>query len=356
MIVPPTNADLAELLWRAGQVESGHRRRALERASRAARFWAEEAADVASGGRSLTELQGVGPWVGAMIHGWLDEPPDVPEADDSRRGFLTLSQMRGVLASAPDWKGTPHADLQVHTTDSDGSLPVRAMVCAARDLGRTFVAITDHSQSLRIANGMNDERLAFQGLAIDRLNAELDAHGDGFHVLRSIEMDVFADGSSDMGSEALEGLDLVLGAFHTRLRTPEDQTERYLAALRNPDIQVLAHPRARMYGRRIGLSADWPQVFEEAARTGKALELDATPSRQDLDVELARLAMRSGVQWFSIGSDAHSIQELDFLSFGVATAILAGIPRDRVLNYRTVEFVKGWARQLRERADTPPER
>jgi len=227
---------------------------------------------------------------------------------------------------------------------------MRAMVSAARDRGRAFVAITDHSQSLRIANGMDDARLALQGLAIDRVNAAFDGQGHAFRVLRSIEMDVFPDGSSDMETSALEGLDLVLGAFHSQLRTADDQTERYVATLRNPDVHVLAHPRARMHGRRVGLRADWPRVFDEAARTGKALELDATPSRQDLDVELAALAMRSGVPWFSIGSDAHSAPELEFLPFGMATAVLAGIPRDRVLNYRSVGFVKGWARELRERA------
>jgi histidinol phosphatase-like PHP family hydrolase len=273
----------------------------------------------------------------------------VPEVDDTRRGFLTLAQVRTVLDAEREWESTPHADLQVHTTDSDGSLPLRGMACAARDLGRTSVAITDHSQSLRIANGMDEDRLALQGHGIDRLNAELAGQGDPFRVLSAIEMDVFADGSSDMDSAAVDRLDLVLGAFHTRLRAPEDQTDRYVAALRHPDVQILAHPRARMYGRRAGLRADWPKVFDEAARVGKALELDATPFRQDLDVALARLARHSGVQWFSIGSDAHSVPELEFLPFGMATAVLAGIPRDRVLNYRSPDFIKQWARRLRER-------
>jgi histidinol phosphatase-like PHP family hydrolase len=347
-VVTLTNADLSELLWRAGQEEAGHRRQALERASRAARFWSEEASDLPDAGRSLTELPNVGPWVGAKIHEWLDEPPAIPEPPEIRRGFLTLSQVRAVLAGAPDWEGSPHADLQMHTTDSDGSLPLRGMVAAAREIGRSFVAITDHSQGLRIANGMDAARLAAQGLAIDRLNAELAGQGDPFRVLRSMEMDVLPDGSSDMEPEALAELDMVLGAFHSQLRLPDDQTERYLAALRNPDVQILAHPRARMFGRRVGCLADWPKVFDEAARQGKALELDATPARQDLDVELARLAMRSGVRWFSIGSDAHSATELGALPFGLATAALAEIPRDRILNYRSADFVTGWAAELRD--------
>ena len=101
-----------------------------------------------------------------------------------------------------------------------------------------------------------------------------------------------------------------------------------------------------MYGRRPGLMADWPRVFAEAARLGKAVELDATPSRQDLNVELARLAVAAGVRWYSIGSDAHSAFELGFLPFGMATGALAGVPRERVLNYRPAAEVRAWAAAL----------
>ncbi len=343
----PSNGDLSELLWRAGDEETAHRRRALHQASRAARFWIEEARDLAEAGRSLTELRAVGPWVAARIHGWLDEPPEIPEPDETRRGFLTLAEVRRVLDADPTWERTPHADLQVHTTDSDGGLPLPEMAALARLLGRPFIAITDHSKSLKIANGMDEARLEEQIGRIDALNADLIAAGDPFRVLHSIEMDVFADGSADMEPEALAPLDIVLGAFHSKLRIREDQTERYLAALRNPSVDVLAHPQARMYGRRTGLRADWSRVFAEAAARGKAVELDATPARQDLSVELARVAMGEGVRWFSIGSDAHASLELEFLPFGLATAALAGIPRERILNYRTVEEVASWGRELR---------
>jgi histidinol phosphatase-like PHP family hydrolase len=348
-----SNGDLVELLWRAGDEETTHRRRALQRASRAARYWREEARDLAEAGRSLTELRAVGPWVAARIHAWLDAPPETPEPDETRRGFLTLAEVRRVLDAEPAWEGTPHADLQVHTTYSDGALPLPEMTGLARALGRPFIAITDHSKSLKIANGMDEERLAEQVLLIDQLNAELTAAGDPFRVLRSIEMDVFWDGSADMDPEALESLDVVLGAFHSKLRVREDQTQRYLAALGNPSVHVLAHPQARMYGRRAGLRADWPRVFAEAAGRGKAVELDATPARQDLSVELARVAMAEDVRWFSIGSDAHASIELEFLPFGLATAALAGIPRERILNYRTVEEVVAWRAELRTERSAP---
>jgi histidinol phosphatase-like PHP family hydrolase len=234
----------------------------------------------------------------------------------------------------------------VHSTDSDGSLPFVEMAQRARELGRRFVSFTDHSKSLTIAGGQDEDQLADQGRRIDAYNADLAAGGEPFRVLRSIEMDIAVDGTGDMDPSALQQLDLVLGAFHSALRVKEDQTERYVAALNNPTVHVLAHPKARMFGRRRGLEADWPRVFDEAARVGKAVEIDATPNRQDLNVELARIAVASGVRWFSIGSDAHSALELEFLPFGMAIASLAGVPRERVLNYLPADDVVAWARAL----------
>jgi histidinol phosphatase-like PHP family hydrolase len=339
-----SNGDLGELLWNAGQQEKDHRRRALERASRAARFWSEEAFELANGGRSLTELNAVGPWVAERIQSWFDDPPAVPEPEEARRGFLTLAEVRRTLDADPTWESAPCADLQMHTTWSDGTLPLEEMVDAARALGRRFIAITDHSQALEIAHGMSAERLTDQGGVIDALNHAFEGAGDPFRILRSQEVDLFADGSIDMDDDSLSSLDLVLGAFHSALRVKEDQTERYVAALRQPRLHVLAHPKARMYGRRPGLNADWHRVFAEAAAQGKAVELDATVWRQDLNVELATIAREEGVEWYSIGSDAHRAEELELLPFGMATAALAGIPRERILNYRQVEFVRSWAR------------
>jgi putative hydrolase len=339
-----TNSDLGELLWAASREEADHRRRALEQASRASRFWTEEASELVAAGRAVTELRAVGPWVAARIEAWLDDPPPIPERDEMRRGFLTAAEVRRALDVDPAWESTPCADLQMHTTFSDGGLPLEEMAAAARALGRPFVAVTDHSEALAIAHGMSAERLAEQGRLVDELNAGFETEGTAFRILRSMEVDLFADGTIDMDDETLSTLDLVLGAFHSKLRSKEDETERYLAALRQPRLHVLAHPKARMYGRRVGLTADWRRVFAEAARLGKAIELDATVWRQDLNVELATIAREEGVEWFSIGSDAHSAFELGFLPFGMATAALAGIPRERILNYRPVEFVLAWAR------------
>lgn len=319
----------------------------MERASRASRFWPEEAGEVAGSGRPLTELRAVGPWVAGRIEAWLEDPPATFEPDETRRGFLTYAEVRRALDAEPAWEATPCADLQMHTTWSDGTLPLEDMVEASRSLGRPFVAVTDHSQALAIANGMTPAELAEQGRVIDALNRGLEEGGETFRALRSMEVDLFPDGTLDMDEDSLASLDLVLGAFHSELRSKDDQTDRYLAALGQPHLHVLAHPKARMYGRRVGLVADWRRVFAEAARLGMALELDATVWRQDLSVELATLARREGVEWFTIGSDAHAARELELLPFGMAIAALAGIPRERVLNYRPVEFVRGWVHERR---------
>ena len=338
-----SNGVLAELLTRAAESEEGHRRRALRRAGRAALLWPEEAADLGRAGRPLTELRAVGPWVADQIRGWLDEAPDVPEPPEIRRGFMTMAEARRILAahrSAP----RARADLQMHTTWSDGAVSIEEMVARSAALGREFVSITDHSVGLPIARGMDEATLLRQGVEIDRLNAE----GGRPRILRSIEMNLSPEGQGDMEPGILGGLDLVLGAFHSQLRRTEDQTERYVAAVRNPTVHVLAHPRGRRWGTRPGLRADWPRVFAAAAEAGTALEIDAFPDRQDLQVELLELAREAGV-WISLGSDAHTPDELDHLELGEAAALQAGIPQDRVLNLRSADEVVAWAAMKRER-------
>ncbi len=204
-----------------------------------------------------------------------------------------------------------------------------------------FIAITDHSKGLKIAGGMDEERLAEQGEDITRVNHALGARGSRLLVLRSIEMNLSPEGVQDMEPEALERLDLVLAASHSRLRLTEDKTDRYPRALRNPTFHVLAPARGRVFNRRRGLSADWPRVLKAAAGEGKTLEVDAHHSR-DLDSDLLDLARDAGL-WISIGTDAHLLRELQYVEFGVALAICAGFPRERILNYQPLESVLEWA-------------
>jgi histidinol phosphatase-like PHP family hydrolase len=342
------NADVGELLWNARREATDHRRRALERASRASRFWPEEVHDLAAAGRPLTELRAVGPWIAAQIETWLEDPPPRGRRDTTRIPHLCGGAIhagcRPVVGVAPLCRPPDAHDAQR-----------RRGIARGYDRGRqgprpSFVAVTDHSQSLQVANGMTPDQLAAQRGAIDTLDGAFADAGDDFRILRSMEVDVFPDGTMDMDDESLSTLDLVLGAFHSKLRSTVDETDRYLAALRQPRLHVLAHPKARMYGRRVGLVADWRRVFAEAAQLGKAVELDATVWRQDLSVSLATLARDEGVRCFSIGRDAHNELELEFLPFGMATAARAGIERDRILNYRSIDFVRSWARELNEEA------
>jgi putative hydrolase len=338
-----TNAQLGELLARAAENEEGHRQRALRRASRGAFAWPEEVTVFLEQGRPLTDLPAVGPWVARAVASWLESPPKVPEPPMIRRGFLTRSEVRAVLAKHPEWRSALRADLQMHTTYSDGSVGVREMIEAAAPLGYEYVGITDHSKGLKIARGMSEAELARQGREIVRVNEDLRAAGRSIRALASIEMNLSPEGAGDMEPGALAALDLVLGAFHSKLRTTEDQTDRYIAAVRNPTVDVLAHPRGRKFNLREGLHADWPRVFEAAAESGVALEIDAYPDRQDLDVQLLSVAREAGA-WVSIGTDAHHPEELGFMEFGLATAIRAGLTRDRILNFLPLGRLQSWAR------------
>jgi histidinol phosphatase-like PHP family hydrolase len=244
-----------------------------------------------------------------------------------------------------DWL---QADLQMHTTYSDGRASLPEMVEGAAALGHRYVAITDHSKGLRIARGMDEEGFARQDREVEELNGELESRGERIRPLRSIEVNLSPDGEPDMEPEWLAGRDLVLGAFHSKLRETADQTGRYVAALLGGAIDVLAHPRGRKFDRRLGLQADWPRVIATAADSGVAVEVDAYPDRQDLDVELLRLARDAGA-WVSVGTDAHRLDELRFVDLGVAALIRAEIPRDRVLNYLSREELLDWVADRRSR-------
>lgn len=319
-----TNAQISELLALESDRQEDRKAKALRRASRMALEWPVEVAALVADGRSPTELVSVGPYTAGLIAGWLAGPPEVPDPPPLRAGFITLAAARAAMATEPG--RVPLGDLQMHTTSSDGNATLEEMVDAC---GRyEFIGITDHTKGLPIAGGMDEEGFAAQGRMIDGLN---ERRGGPPRVLKSMEMNLDPEGNGDMEPEVFAGLDLVLGAFHSKLRLKDDQTARYQAAIRNPAVDVLAHPRCRMFNFRLGLSADWDVVFQTAADEGMVLEIDCHPNRQDLDVELLRVAKDYDVM-FSIGTDAHSVEELAFMDLGVGASILAGIPRERILN------------------------
>jgi len=237
--------------------------------------------------------------------------------------------------------------LQMHTVWSDGSGTVADMAEAAKERGYEYISITDHSKGLKIAGGITEAQLRQQTDEIRQVNAMAASAGGGLTILRSIELNLNPRGEGDMLKTALARLDLVLGSFHSVLRVKHDQTARYIAALRNPSVQILGHPRGRIYNYRLGLKADWPRVFAEAAKLDKALEVDCYPDRQDLNVSLLRIARKEGVR-ISLGTDAHHPWQLEFITLGLAATLKAGIPSDRIVNFMPLGELKAWVKRVRE--------
>lgn len=346
---PPSldNGAIAELLGREAEEASGHTQQALKKASRRAFTWPEEAADLLAAHRSLTELAGVGPFIARLIQQWIESPPDDAESPEIRREFLTMAQARRVLVEKPRWRTLLKGDLQMHTHWSDGSGTIAEMAEAAIERGYQFISITDHTKGLSIANGLDERRLDQQAKEIEKLNRTLQERD--FTVLKSAEVNLSPLGEADMDARTLKKLDVVLGSFHSALRRIEDQTERYLAAVRNPNIQILGHPQTRIYNHRLGLGADWHRVFAEAARLDKAVEIDGYADRQDLKLSLVKIAKREGCR-ISLGTDAHHPWQLAYMHLSLASACMAKIPAHRVLNFMSADEVKQWASNLREAA------
>jgi histidinol phosphatase-like PHP family hydrolase len=342
-----SNTDVAELLARQAERESGILSRAFRRAARSAFLWPQEVAQVAAQNRSLTELRSIGPFIEKQIRGWLDKPPQssktIPEI---RRDFISLAEAKRLLALGPAWSKKLRGDLQMHTRWSDGSGTIAEMADAAKERSYSYIAITDHSKGLKIAGGIDEPTLKKQGLEIAKINALTSKLSGRLIVLRSVEMNLNPRGEGDMSPASLSSLDLVLGSFHSSLRIMEDRTERYLAALRNPHIQILGHPRGRIYNYRLGLKADWPRVFAEATILDKALEIDCYPDRQDLNVDLLKIARKQGTR-ISLGTDAHRPWQLEFIELGLAAALRAKIPAERIINCMPTLGLKTWVRQIR---------
>jgi histidinol phosphatase-like PHP family hydrolase len=346
-----SNTNIAELLAQQAERETGILSRAFRRAARSAFLWPEEVSDLVAQNRSLTELRSIGPFIEKQIRQWIEKPHRVKTIPSIRRDFLSLADARRVLAARPDWTKKLRGDLQMHTRWSDGSAAVAEMADAAANRSYEYIAITDHSKGLKIAGGIDERALKRQGAEIAKVNVALSKSRPHPTVLRSIEMNLNPRGEGDMAPDSLRSLDLVLGSFHSALRKTEDQTERYLAALRNPHVQILGHPRGRIYNFRIGLKADWPRLFAEAALLDKALEIDCYPDRQDLNVALVKIARDHGTR-ISLGTDAHHAWQLEFIELGLAAALRANLRREQIVNFMQIVDLKNWIEQLRARSVT----
>src|SRR5579884_3009618 len=332
------NREIAELLARAAETaeRGSDKAKALRRASRRALLWPVEIGQLRKQQRSLTELSGVGPW--------LDQDVEVPEPPPLRRGFQTITEARVRVQSVGSLP--IHGDLQMHTVHSDGLVSTVEMAEAAVQIGHSYIAVTDHGVGLRVAGGMSAESFVAQWEEIDRIHEGGLLSDPAFRILKSAEANLDTHGAPDMEPAILASCDIVLGAFHSQLRRTEEQTSRYMAAIRGGSIDVLAHPRGRIYNFRLGLVARWEEVAREAARRQVALETDAYIDRQDLDMALLRVAAEQGA-FVSIGSDAHHHIDLPSIDVGIAAVMGAGVPPERVLNCMTADRLMDWVREGR---------
>ncbi|HEV3096824.1 MAG TPA: DNA polymerase/3'-5' exonuclease PolX [Candidatus Dormibacteraeota bacterium] len=237
-------------------------------------------------------------------------------------------------------------DLHTHSNWSDGRQEIAVMVRAATERGYDYIAMTDHTQSLQIAQGLTPERFRERAREIAAVNAR----SGGARVLNGAEVDILPDGSLDLPDDSLASLDLVVASVHTALDQPKDViTQRVLSALRSPHVDVLAHPTSRRLDRRGETSLDIDAVIAEAVKTGTALEINSSPWRLDLNDSWARKAREAGAM-LAIDTDAHYPAEFDSARYGCAIARRAGLSPDRILNTRDAEGVLAHGRAKAARA------
>jgi putative hydrolase len=303
------------------------------------RLSGDELRDRASAG-TLRQLPGIGQATSAVIEQALNGQtpkylsdlldkgaPGLPEADALREA------LRGDCHTHSDW--------------SDGGSPIREMAVTARDLGHEWIALADHSPRLTVANGLTAERLQQQLAVVTELNEELAP----FRILPGIEVDILLDGALDQSESLLRKLDIVVASVHSKLRMPEhDMTERLLAAVSNPFVDVLGHCTGRLVaGRgRPESTFDARKVFEACRDNGVAVEINARPERLDPPRRLLRLAAEIGCR-FAIDTDAHAPGQLDWQSFGCVRATECGIQPSQVINTRSADDL------LASQADRPAE-
>jgi len=276
----------------------------------------------------LTSIDGVGAGIAKVLAELVEtgqsrylarlrEEMKQPARDDE--SALDLSRYQGDIHSHSDW--------------SDGRATMLEMAEGARALGYRYLGITDHSPRIKVVNGLDAERLVAQS----REMADVQARVDGITLLQGIEVDILEDGSLDLPDAVLEILDVVIASPHVKLRQePAAMTERMLRAVSHPHVDVIGHPTGRRPGSREGATYDFEAVFKEAAKHGVALEIDCDPARMDLSPEMARLALECGCM-FSVDADAHAPAEFAYAPMAFWMPRRAGIPEERILNFRSVD-------------------
>jgi len=252
------------------------------------------------------------------------------------RGEIEAAQKKRLpkLVQESEIKG----DLHVHSKWSDGTSEIEEIAKAAHKRGYQYVAICDHSQSLRIAHGLDESRLKKQIEEIDRLNEKL----KGFQILKGTEVDILADGKLDLPEKILEKLDFVVAAVHSGFKQDrEKMTKRIIRALENPFLNIIAHPSGRLLGARDPYEVEMDELMEAAKKYGKALEINAYFERLDLDDIHCRKAKEKGIR-VGIGTDSHHLDQMWMMSLGVAVARRGWLETKDVLNTLALKEILKW--------------
>jgi len=255
---------------------------------------------------------------------WI--PPELRE----NRGEIELAE-QGKLPALVEFEDI-RGDLHMHTTATDGTASIREMVDAAKQRGLKYIAITDHSKRVTMANGLDAKRLRAHWKEIDKVRQSV----TGIDVLCGIECDILEDATLDLPDDVLAEADWVIAVLHYGLNQPAEQiNKRLLNAIRNPHVDVIGHPSGRLVGKRKGAAVNYDDVFKAAADCGVMMEINAHPSRLDLDDVHAAAAKDRGIP-IVISTDAHSQHGLDVMPYGVNQARRAGLEKKDVANTRTL--------------------
>jgi putative hydrolase len=329
---------IAFLLERAH--EATYRVRAFRTAAAVvAKLDAAELASRAEAG-TLAKLKGVGDVTARCVAESLagEEPVYL------RRYEATAGE--SVDEAGEELRALLRGDLHTHSDWSDGGSPIREMAEAAQGLGHEYLALTDHSPRLTVANGLSADRLRKQLDVVAALNEELAP----FRILTGIEVDILADGSLDQTDELLGRLDVVVASVHSKLRAPSSEmTPRMLAAIANPHVDVLGHCTGRLVtggrGKRPESEFDADAVFAACAEHGVAVEINSRPERLDPPKRLLRLAIEAGC-YLSIDTDAHAPGQLDWQPYGCARAALCGVDPATVINTWPADQLLTWTARL----------
>lgn len=316
--------------------EPSYRVRAFRNAARTVVSMVPEELEALAARGGLRELAGVG----EVLERTIAESLRGEEPVYLRRLEATGGRMVAELGA--ELCGALRGDCHVHSDWSDGGATIREMAEAARELGREYVVLSDHSPSLTVANGLSPERLERQLDEVAALNAELAP----FRILTGIEVDILSDGSLDQSPELLSRLDVVIGSVHSELRMESRlMTRRMVTALADPNLDILGHCTGRMRTRRRNRpesTFDAEIVFAAAARFDKAIEVNSRPERLDPPKRLLRLALESGCR-FAIDSDAHYPGQLAWLPYGCDRAAACGVQIGSIVNAMGADELLAWA-------------